>query len=68
MGLSLIGGDLDIKAGTLYAPDGQINLVSVASTGQVVSDFSNTTGGTITLSHETANRARHKTTYGTELA
>ncbi len=34
--LSLIGGDLLIKDSTLLAPNGRINLVSVASKGQVV--------------------------------
>jgi filamentous hemagglutinin family protein len=34
-GLSAIGGDLTIRQGNLYAPHGQINLVSVASPGEV---------------------------------
>lgn len=49
--LSFIGGDLHIHEGTLYAPDGRINLVSMASMGQVMPGLSNTTEkfGTITL-------------------
>jgi len=52
--LSLIGGNLDINnGGTLYAPDGKINLVSMASAGEVIPGFSNTAQelGTINLSH-----------------
>jgi len=52
--LSLIGGDLDIKnGGKLYAPDGKINLVSMASTGEVIPGLPNTDQelGTINLSH-----------------
>ncbi len=33
--LSAIGGDIEIKNGYLYAPGGQINVVSVASKGEV---------------------------------
>lgn len=33
--LSLIAGDISIKDASLYAPGGQVNLVSVASTGEV---------------------------------
>jgi filamentous hemagglutinin family protein len=34
--LSITSGDLHIQNGTLYAPDGQINLVSVAAAGDIV--------------------------------
>jgi filamentous hemagglutinin family protein len=33
--LSLVGGDINIKDASLYAPGGQINLVSVGSAGEV---------------------------------
>ncbi len=51
--LSITGGDLYIQDAALYAPDGHINLVSVASTGEIVPGLSNTAEklGTITLSH-----------------
>jgi filamentous hemagglutinin family protein len=50
--LSVLGGDLQINNSALYAPDGQVNLVSVASAGEVIPSFSNTADklGTITLS------------------
>lgn len=50
--LSIIGGNLQIENAALYAPDGQVNLVSVASTGEVIPGISNTSKkwGTITLS------------------
>lgn len=35
MSLSLIGGDVLIKDGLIYAPGGQINVVSVASAGEL---------------------------------
>jgi filamentous hemagglutinin family protein len=38
--LSVLGGDLEIEDGTLYAPNGQINLVAVNSTGEVVPTLS----------------------------
>jgi len=48
--LSITGGDLRIQNGALYAPDGRINLISVASAGEVVPGLSNNTAlGTITL-------------------
>ena len=34
--LSLVGGDITIQAANLHAPGGQINLVSVASSGEVL--------------------------------
>jgi filamentous hemagglutinin family protein len=34
--LSVVGGNIDISGGNLYAPGGRINLVSVASPGEVV--------------------------------
>lgn len=36
--LSLVGGELDLRAGTLAAPSGRIDLVGVASPGEVVFD------------------------------
>jgi filamentous hemagglutinin family protein len=50
--LSVLGGDLQMDNSALYAPDGQVNLVSVASAGEVIPSFSNTAEqlGTITLS------------------
>jgi len=36
--LELVGGDIDIVDGNLYAPDGQVVLVSVASAGEVPVD------------------------------
>jgi filamentous hemagglutinin family protein len=36
--LSLTGGDIDIVDGNLYAPDGRVMLVSVASPGEVALD------------------------------
>ncbi|MDM8558918.1 filamentous hemagglutinin N-terminal domain-containing protein [Candidatus Parabeggiatoa sp. HSG14] len=49
--LSITGGDLHIQEGTLYAPDGQINLVSVVAAGDIVPGLSNTKAlGTVTLS------------------
>jgi filamentous hemagglutinin family protein len=36
--LALVGGDINITDGNLYAPDGQVALVSVASTGEVPVD------------------------------
>jgi filamentous hemagglutinin family protein len=50
--LSVLGGDLQIDNSALYAPDGQVNLVSVASAGEVIPSFSNMADklGTITLS------------------
>src|SRR6266852_1280814 len=35
--VSVVGGDITITGGTLSAPKGQINLVSVASPGEVLS-------------------------------
>ncbi len=34
--LSVVGGDLQITGGKLFAPSGQINLASVASSGEVI--------------------------------
>jgi filamentous hemagglutinin family protein len=49
--LSVVGGDINItnnSAGYLYAPGGQINLVSVASAGEVnLSDFSTNSFSTL---------------------
>jgi filamentous hemagglutinin family protein len=39
--LSIIGGDVQINDGTLYAPSGRINLAAVASKGEVVLSESN---------------------------
>jgi filamentous hemagglutinin family protein len=38
--LSIIGGDLQITQGNLYAPAGQINIASVASPGEVIPSLS----------------------------
>jgi filamentous hemagglutinin family protein len=54
--LSVLGGDLQIEDGTLYAPRGRINLVAVNSTGEVVPTLSDLAAesfeklGNITLS------------------
>ncbi len=50
--LSILGGDLQMDNSALYAPDGQVNLVSVASASEVIPSLSNTADklGTITLS------------------
>ncbi|RKZ50654.1 MAG: hypothetical protein DRR08_30050 [Candidatus Parabeggiatoa sp. nov. 2] len=50
--LSILGGDLQMDNSALYAPDGQVNLVSVASGGEVIPSLSNTADklGIITLS------------------
>ena len=49
--LSVVGGDINItnnSAGYLYAPGGKINLMSVASPGEVnVSDFSTNSFSTL---------------------
>ena len=34
--LSVVGGDIQITGGSLSAPHGQLNLASVASTGEVI--------------------------------
>jgi len=39
--LSIIGGDIEIEDGSLYAPSGRINLVSVASMGEVNFNYPN---------------------------
>ncbi|MEK8015640.1 MAG: filamentous hemagglutinin N-terminal domain-containing protein, partial [Candidatus Parabeggiatoa sp.] len=62
--LSVIGGDLQFEDATLYAPEGHINLISVASTGKV--DFSSdnfeinnfTKLGNITLSLSSPEKMR----------
>lgn len=38
--ISLVGGDITMKNGTVYAPGGQINLISTASPGEVAPTFS----------------------------
>jgi len=50
--LSLVGGDLNLNDGMLYAPDGKINLVSVASAGEVIPGLFNSAEnlGTIIIS------------------
>ncbi|MEZ5581957.1 MAG: filamentous hemagglutinin N-terminal domain-containing protein [Candidatus Competibacteraceae bacterium] len=37
--LSLIGGEIQISGGNLSAPDGRIDMVSVSSKGEVISNF-----------------------------
>ena len=55
--LSIIGGDISINNGTLYAPGGRINLASVASQGEVTLEASGLgvdtfeSLGTINISH-----------------
>jgi len=64
--LSVIGGDVEITDGTLYAPGGQVNIASVASGGEVVPNapgtppgmemMSFTDQGNITISQSTNPR------------
>ena len=55
--INVVGGDVEIIDGNLYAPDGQVNVVSVASEGEVDVDPTNmdlsqfSTLGTITISN-----------------
>jgi filamentous hemagglutinin family protein len=54
---SLVGGDITIKSGQLFAPSGRLNLASVAQTGEVdtlnMSITSSFRQGTITLAEQT---------------
>src|ERR671914_730969 len=62
--LSVVGGDIRIADGTLYAPGGRINMVSVASPGEVlphapdlgVASFERL--GRIEVSHSSSERPR----------
>jgi filamentous hemagglutinin family protein len=62
--LSVLGGDLQIEDSILYAPNGQINLVAVNSTGEVIPTLSDLAVvsfeklGTITLSQQSSATLR----------
>lgn len=54
--LSLIGGDIKITSGQLFAPSGRLNLVSIAQAGEIQRSFNTesfTQQGTIDLSAQT---------------
>ncbi len=44
-GISLVGGDIDVKGGTLTAPSGQINLISVGKPSNATARGEVATGG-----------------------